>query len=991
MRKIIVGKKNKHPKNIICNKKYSWYSFIFLVLYSQFKRAFNIYFLAITFTQFFRRYRVTSLITCIGPLIFVIFVTFLKEGYDDYKRYVRDKIANSEEFYRLNDKKRVPSSNLCVGDLIVLRKGQRVPADLVLLKSDSGQCFIKTDQLDGETDWKLRIAAPVTQNLDQENIVKSKIVISVDEPHKDIYSFLGKLTIETDDRILNQPLDLENMLWMNTKVANEECIGCVVYTGSETRAMMNTSKPRDKVGMLEYEIDKYTFVLFGMSFIVSLFFSYLGNGFNNRFDMILIRFMVIFSAVIPISLRVTIDCARIYFYSKQLADDKEISGCIVRSSTMHEELGRISYFLTDKTGTLTKNEMEMKKIHLGTIGYTDELNGEVANIFCKTIKRKKMKKKDLGSRVYDLVQGLSVCHNASPISNSTQNLDMSANESKISESVESEQMIQSSSPDEIAILNWTGIIGMKLYKRDTNYIINKDVLGREHKYTILYNFPFTSERKRMGIIVKKDETNEIIFYLKGADVVMKKIVKVNDWLEEEVDNMARDGLRTLVIAKKDLTDEQLQEFSKKYTDAQLKIENRNEEVQKVVEELEVDMDILGLTGVEDKLQDNVRGTLDTLKNAGMKIWMLTGDKIETAISIARSSRLFEKNDVYMVIKEVSNEKDTLNYLKKIKNKQVECLVIDGKSIESFLNNFFKEFIIECSKLKAIVCCRCTPTQKAILAKYLAEFTKKRVCCIGDGGNDVSMITEANVGIGIVGKEGNQASLAADFSILRFQDVTSLFLWHGRNWYIGTTNLINFIIHRGTVISVIQGMFSSIFLFSPIAIFQGKITIAYVTIYTILPIFSILSYVQVPKTYTEKYPELYKDLVKEKRLSFRNFLSWNLVSFYQGSVIIIFSLYLFEKELFSIITISFSCLVINELLMVYFTTYKYTRTMLYAQIISLIIFFLSFIIFSDELKIQSSIISFIGRVSLINFLAILISIIQILWSFLLSPPSHTKIY
>lgn len=164
------------------------------------------------------------------------------------------------------------------------------------------------------------------------------------------------------------------------------------------------------------------------------------------------------------------------------------------------------------------------------------------------------------------------------------------------------------------------------------------------EYDILEIFPFTSESKRMGIVIKDKQSNEIVFYQKGADVVMSKIVQSNDWLEEECDNMSREGLRTLVMAKKRLSPEKYQQFSQRYLNARVNIlEDRNELINKVVsEELEHNLELMGVTGVEDKLQDDVKGTLELLRNAGLKIWMLTGDKIETATCIAISSKLVSR-------------------------------------------------------------------------------------------------------------------------------------------------------------------------------------------------------------------------------------------------------------------------------------------------------------------------------------------------------------
>lgn len=119
---------------------------------------------------------------------------------------------------------------------------------------------------------------------------------------------------------------------------------------------------------------------------------------------------------------------------------------------------------------------------------------------------------------------------------------------------------QASSPDEVALVKWTEEVGLALIKRDLNSMQLKTPNGKILTYVILQIFPFTSETKRMGIIVKEESTGEITFYLKGADVVMAGIVQYNDWLEEECGNMAREGLRTLVVAKKHLTEEQYLDF-----------------------------------------------------------------------------------------------------------------------------------------------------------------------------------------------------------------------------------------------------------------------------------------------------------------------------------------------------------------------------------------------------------------------------------------------
>ena len=193
-------------------------------------------------------------------------------------------------------------------------------------------------------------------------------------------------------------------------------------------------------------------------------------------------------------------------------------------------------------------------------------------------------------------------------------------------------------------MKWTESVGLTLTFRDRTRIELQSPTGSKLVYEVLEIFPFTSESKRMGIIVRDVQTSEITFLQKGADVVMAKIVQRNDWLEEETANMAREGLRTLVMARRRLNEQSYAEFKQKHIEASVRLDGRNEAMQAVVGEyLERELELLGLTGVEDKLQDDVKSTLELLRNAGIKIWMLTGDKIETATCIAISTKLVSRN------------------------------------------------------------------------------------------------------------------------------------------------------------------------------------------------------------------------------------------------------------------------------------------------------------------------------------------------------------
>ncbi|KAL3206648.1 hypothetical protein MRX96_010705 [Rhipicephalus microplus] len=369
----------KFPPNKICNQKYNIFTFFPLVLFNQFKFFLNLYFLVVCLSQFIPDIRIGYLYTYWGPLGFVLAVTLIREFIDDCRRYARDREVNSQKFQKLsvNGVSAIPSSDIRVSDLIIIEKNQRVPADMVLLRTTekSGSCFIRTDQLDGETDWKLRVAVDTTQRLpSMEELLEIDACVYAEEPKKDIHSFIGKFTRHDGDGA-EDALNIENTLWANTVVASGTAIGIVIYTGRETRSVMNNSEARSKVGLLDLEINQLTKVcvaaVVGLALVMILV-----KGFDGPWYRYFLRFVLLFSYIVPISLRVTLDMGKMV-YSWMIQQDKDIPGTVVRSTTIPEEMGRIVYLFTDKTGTLTQNEMVLKKLHLGSVSYSSESFGEV--------------------------------------------------------------------------------------------------------------------------------------------------------------------------------------------------------------------------------------------------------------------------------------------------------------------------------------------------------------------------------------------------------------------------------------------------------------------------------------------------------------------------------------------------------------------------------------------------------------------------------------
>lgn len=1074
-RTISVGRKQptRFPANAVSHAKYTPASFIPRTLYNEFKFFLNMYFLLVALSQIVPALRIGYLSTYVAPLAFVIGITLSKEAWDDINRRKRDSEANSEAYkvlvfdesgfgaktsksnkaqsgsHRSRGKKRKleegneeqategedelssnvrervkPARDLKVGDVLVLDKDQRVPADVVVLKSfalevltdkdepsespteatlmtgpneilqdeaaagaqldnettssdpsGGGEAFIRTDQLDGETDWKLRLASPLAQTLPSSEYMRLRITAG--KPDKRVNDFVGAIELqpkqnraydphiakdesqanghlpeaEASDTNKSSPLSIDNTAWANTVLASSTTVHAVViYTGPQTRAALSTSEPRSKVGLLEIEINSLTKILCiltaTLSFVLVALEGFDEDAQGRAWYVAVMRFLILFSTIVPISLRVNLDLGK-SVYAWFIHRDPDIPGTVVRTSTIPEDLGRIEYLLSDKTGTLTRNEMELRKVHVGTVSYggeaMEEVNGYVKQAFALEDGKQQhgmlftpssgfssasgttRTRREIGLRVRDLVLALALCHNVTP----------TTEEDDTGQPVTT---YQASSPDEIAIVKWTEHVGLRLAHRDRKSITLRFAADDRSvvKVEILNLFPFTSDSKRMGIIVrfvrqlhaKTDDEGEIVFFQKGADTVMSSIVAANDWLDEETANMAREGLRTLVIGRKNLSREQYSAFSSAYSEASLSLAGREAAMSKVIKQyLENDLELLGVTGVEDKLQPLVKPSLELLRNAGVKIWMLTGDKVETARCVAVSSKLVSRGQYIHTIAGLKRKEAALDALSMLHSQPNAALLIDGQSLALYLTYHRDAFITVAVRLPAVIACRCSPTQKADIARLIRAFTKKRIACIGDGGNDVSMIQAADVGVGIVGKEGRQASLAADFSITQFAHLTKLLVWHGRNSYKRSAKLAQFVIHRGLIISVCQTVFSVAAHYEPIALYRDWLLVGYATVYTMAPVFSLTLDMDVDEGLANLYPELYKELTLGKSLSYKTFFIWVGISIYQGLIIQGGSELLVpgfnrqaENLTFSpgfkrMVAVSFTVLVINELVMV----------------------------------------------------------------------------
>ena len=907
----LAGVSNSPPvSNAVKNTKYNPATFIFLFLFYQFSQPLNAFFLIIALSQFYPPLQVGFLFTYISPLALVLFITMSKELYDDLARYLRDKEVNQKTYTQLtrSGSIHIPASQIKVGDLIEIHHHERIPADMVLLSThdETGTVFIKTDQLDGETDWKLRKSLACTQRIQPvTGLLDTPGVLTIRAPDKNIYRFEARFEGSVDGMDVIEGVGLENTLWANTTLANGSCIGLVIYTGKETRIALNGREPSNKLGITDRELNKLALYLILLMMFTAFLVIALA-GFNQQSPIQFFRMILLLSTIIPISLRVNLDFAKIY-YCVKISRDKRVGHAKPRNSTIPEELGRIHYLLSDKTGTLTRNEMTLKKLTLEHWSFNLDDAASAAD-FAQLVKdclgkyrepiadsgMAKKRRRDVDMACSDLLIALATCNNVTPVYDAK------------------EKTFQASSPDEIALVEYSCKAGLDLYQRTSNGIVLR-LNEFDIEFKILQVFPFTSASKKMGIILRHVSSNKIVFYMKGAEDAIKNTLQSDSSqtkMLEDCESLAMEGYRTLAVAQRVMSEDEYSEFSEKLDFAKSLMENREEKIQEVRVSIENSMDYLGVTGVEDKLQHKVDRIIGKISSAGIRIWMLTGDKVETAKCISISAGLKKREHEFFELFDV----ESIGKLESARDMETKVLIIDGVTLSQVLE-FHKAKFIEVAALAAgVICCRVSPTQKTEIVEALQRYTKHRICSIGDGGNDVGMIQAAHVGIGIEGKEGKQASLAADFSITEFKYVFPLIVWHGRLSYLRTAKLSHFIFHRGLVYAVIQALFTIVFYYSAIPIYNGYLMLGYTTFFTSMPVFALIMDYDMSYKTVKDYPILYQSQQLGRALNVTRFLFWMWKSIYQGSVIILLALVMFPQDNFiNIVAITFSALIITELL------------------------------------------------------------------------------
>ncbi|TRY98765.1 hypothetical protein DNTS_025502, partial [Danionella cerebrum] len=389
------------------------------------------------------------------------------------------------------------------------------------------------------------------------------------------------------------------------------------------------------------------------------------------------------------------------------------------------------------------------------------------------------------------------------------------------------------SPDEAALIHAAKAYGFTMVERTPRHVTVRLPSDTLLKFEVLDVLTFDSTRRRMSIIVRHPHTNEIILYTKGADsAIMEKLgnvfsgasqvncveKQIASKTQKDLDLYSQDGLRTLCFGKKVLSEKEFRSWFTMRQEALSAIDEKEERLMDTANSIENNFTLLGATGVEDRLQEHVPETIQALRRAGMQLWVLTGDKPETAINIAYSCKLLEHEDLVFTFN--TNKKsvfkmrleDTLGEVRRSshrlplnKSSSAFCpplmepsigLVIDGAALTMAMSEELVEQFVElCKHCRAVLCCRVTPLQKSSVVKLIRHKLRVMTLAVGDGANDVNMIQAADVGIGVSGQEGMQAVMASDFAITRFNHLQRLLLVHGHWCYSRLANMVIYFFYK----------------------------------------------------------------------------------------------------------------------------------------------------------------------------------------------------
>lgn len=969
----------KYKGNYVSTTKYTALTFIPKSLFEQFRRAANIYFLVVALVSFspLAPFAAPSIIT---PLSVVIGATMCKEAVEDWRRLKQDVEANNRKvkvydgdqtFHETRWKK------LRVGDVVMVEKDEFFPADMLLLSSsyEDGICYVETMNLDGETNLKVKQALEVTSSLKNEDVLHDfEAVIKCEDPNENLYSFVGTLFYDGSQ----YPLSPQHILLRDSKLRNTEYVyGVVIFTGPDTKVMKNTTDPPFKRSKIEKRMDKIIYVLFGILFLLS-FTGSLFYGFETKDDFRdgkykrwylrpdvstmlfdprraslsaffhFLSDLMLYGYLIPISLYVSIEIVKVLqsvFINQDLNmyDEETDRPTHARTSNLNEELRMVNIILSDKTGTLTCNSMEFIKCSIGGTTYgrgvtevekaitrkTEDHSQEISEESSSAADAKDSNTPIKGFNFKDdrLMNGhwveepeadmiqlffrvLAICHTAIP--------DVDNESGEISYEAES--------PDESALVISARELGFQFCERTQTHIRLHEidhVSGKRvnRSYELLNVLEFSSSRKRMSVIVR-DEEDQLLLLCKGADSIMfERLSEEGRPFESETKDHIRHyseaGLRTLVVAYREISEEEYRTWQEEFSEAKASVSaDRDTLVDAVADKIERGLLLLGATAVEDKLQKGVPDCINKLAQAGIKIWVLTGDKLETAVNIGYACSLLRQGMKQVIItsetedfsdapkqgnkeaiEKASRESITRqieegkNQVRSAQQNSVDtALIIDGNSLTHALTgNLANEFVDLASDCASVICCRSSPKQKALVTKLVKTRTGKIILAIGDGANDVSMLQEADIGIGICGVEGRQAVMSSDFAIAQFRFLERLLLVHGHWCYRRISKMICYFFYKNLTFGFTLFWFEAYASFSGLPAYNDWYMSLYNVFFTSLPVIALGVFDQdVPAQLCLQNPILHQEGARNILFSWPRILGWMFNGVFCSVIIFFFT-------------------------------------------------------------------------------------------------------
>lgn len=729
---------NRYVDNHVSTAKYNVATFLPKFLFEQFSKYANLFFLFTAALQQIPNISPTNRYTTIGPLIIVLLVSAGKELIEDFKRKNSDKTLNHSKarVLRGSNFEDVRWVNVKVGDIVKVESEESFPADLVLLATSEpeGLCYIETANLDGETNLKIKQAIPETANLvSPSELSRLSGRVRSEQPNSSLYTYEATLTMSAGGGEKELSLAPDQLLLRGATLRNTPWIyGIVVFTGHETKLMRNaTATPIKRTHvekLVNIQILMLVAVLVGLSIVSSvgdlvtratahekLEYLYIADtGIAQQFFSDIFTYWVLYSNLVPISLFVTIEVVK-YYQAFLINSDLDIyydrtdTPAICRTSSLVEELGQIEYIFSDKTGTLTCNQMEFKQCSIGGIQYADEApedrratESNPIGIYDFKKLGESLNSHDSRTVIHHFLALLSICHTVIP-----ERRDEKPGEIKY----------QAASPDEGALVEGAVMLGYQFTARRPRSVMIT-IEGENHEYELLAVLEFNSTRKRMSTIFRCPD-GKVRCYCKGADtVILERLGSENSFVEatlQHLEEYATEGLRTLCLAMREIPEQEFQQWLQIFEKANTTVSgNRAEELDKAAEIIEHDFSLLGATAIEDKLQDGVPDTIHTLQEAGIKIWVLTGDRQETAINIGMSCKLISEDMTLLVVNEESSSATRTNLenkLSAIRNQaaggaelETLALVIDGKSLTFALEKDVEKMLLELAIMcKAVIC------------------------------------------------------------------------------------------------------------------------------------------------------------------------------------------------------------------------------------------------------------------------------------------------